>query len=396
MEKSKKKESEKGTLFGSARIQWMPIAVILLTFLIAAAGKQYLEVRSDILFEKAEVTKITSEDLQADDMIPDLSIGTQQLQLKILTGSYAGEIFHIKNPISRLYNVKAEAGKTVIVRMIMEDDLVNRVSVFNYNRGPVLYVLAGLFFLLLILQAGMKGVRAIVSLIFTGVMLIYFMLPLLLRGYHPIPLTLITVVVVTIVTFLLIGRWHKKTLSAILGTIAGVTAAGVTAYIAAKAAHLSGITTSEAEELIFLAGDLGVKVQGLMFSAILIASLGAVMDVAMSITSTIFELYEVNPNLTFSERFKSGMNVGRDITGTMSNTLILAFAGGSLNTMLIIAAYQMPYLQIINLDFIGSELILSLSGSIGIVLTVPISAIAASLLTNSTKGGDVIKTKGAL
>lgn len=127
-----------------------------------------------------------------------------------------------------------------------------------------------------------------------------------------------------------------------------------------------------------------MKIKGLTFSAILIASLGAIMDVAMSIASSIFELEKANPRSTINELFKSGMNIGKDIMGTMSNTLILAFAGSSLNMILFIIAYGMPYRQIVNLDFLVEEIIQGVSGSIGIILTVPITALISSNFTKKS------------
>ena len=127
--------------------------------------------------------------------------------------------------------------------------------------------------------------------------------------------------------------------------------------------------------------DNGLKIRGLYICGILIAAEGAVMDIAMSISSAVSELHEVNPALTARQLFKSGMNIGRDAMGTMANTLVLAFAGTSLNMMIFIYAYDISYIQLLNTDFVAIEIIRSISGSIGIVLTVPlVAAISAHLL----------------
>ena len=104
------------------------------------------------------------------------------------------------------------------------------------------------------------------------------------------------------------------------------------------------------------------------------------MDIAMSISSAVSELHEVNPSLTARQLFRSGMNIGRDAMGTMANTLVLAFAGTSLNMMIFIYAYDVSYIQLLNTDFVAIEVIRSLSGSIGIVLTVPLVAAISSFL----------------
>ena len=116
-----------------------------------------------------------------------------------------------------------------------------------------------------------------------------------------------------------------------------------------------------------------------MFAGIIISSLGAVMDVGMSIASVVFEIHKKAPGLSKIELFKSGMNVGKDIMGTMANTLILAFTGASLSIMILLMAYNMPYFRAINLNVVSTEIIQGLSGSIGLVLTVPITSIVSTL-----------------
>jgi len=134
------------------------------------------------------------------------------------------------------------------------------------------------------------------------------------------------------------------------------------------------------EQLIYIAQDYQIQIHGLMFASILIASLGAVMDVSMSIASSMQEIYTTNPDISMKDLMKSGLVVGRDIMGTMANTLILAFAGGSLSLILLIWGYQMDYRQMINMPFISIEVIQGLSGSIGVILTVPFTALVSAWL----------------
>ena len=135
--------------------------------------------------------------------------------------------------------------------------------------------------------------------------------------------------------------------------------------------------------MVYVFQNSKLQIGGVFFSVILIASLGAVMDVAVSISATIEEIHNKRPELTTKELFKSGIHVGKDMMGTMSNTLILAFTGGEINTMILIYAYMMPYLQIINIYSIGIEVIKGISGTLGIILTVPLVStviLASSLL----------------
>lgn len=211
------------------------------------------------------------------------------------------------------------------------------------------------------------------------------MIPLFFKGYSPILLTIVTVALTTIVTLIMIDGLNHKTISAILGTIIGVIVAGIISYTSSNLAYLSGYTMEEAADLMYVAGVRDLKIKGLMFSAILIAALGAIMDVAMSIASSTFEINLNNPKISSKNLLKSGLNIGRDVMGTMSNTLILAFVGGSLNLIILLMAYEMPYTQLMNLDFIVTEVVQSVSGSIGIILTVPITAIISTYLAKKKK-----------
>jgi len=370
-----------GDNMGKSYSKALIIAVLLISIIIIFSSNISNRKLSPYQFEKAVVVDINEEKLEKDTAIEDLYLGYQQIKIKITTGKYKDETFNIRNPMSRLYNVHTKVGDKIIVSIQEENNNIQSISVFNYEKEKIVYVLVISFFVLLILLSGWKGFYAVISLIFTGIMVIFFMIPLLFKGYEPIPITIVTVTVTTIITLLLIDGPSTKTLSAILGTIAGVVLAGIISYIASHIAHISGLTSNEAEGLIYIAEHQNVKIKGLTFSAILIASLGAIMDVAMSIASSIFELKKANPKIPINQLFKSGMNIGKDVMGTMSNTLILAFAGSSLNMILFIIAYGMPYRQIINLDFIVAEVIQGISGSIGIILTVPITALISSNLT---------------
>jgi uncharacterized membrane protein len=177
---------------------------------------------------------------------------------------------------------------------------------------------------------------------------------------------------------LIVGGLNTKSGAAIVGIVAGVAAAGVIAFVAGKLGNLSGLHIEEASEMISLAQDTQLKVPELLFAGIIISALGAIMDVGMSISSAIFEVRAANEKLGMRQLYKSGMNVGRDIMGTMSNTLILAFAGSSISILIILVLYNLPYLRLINLDILAVELLQGLAGSIGLVLTIPLTAVCAA------------------
>ena len=338
-----------------------------------------------IIYEKAKVLKVNDEKLTQDSVAKSLEIGYQDIDIEILTGEYANKKFSIKNYMSRVYNVNSKEGMEVIAAIYLTNDTISDVTLYSYKRDGVIYFLAAVFFIVMLLIGKMKGLTSTVALIFTGVMIVFFMIPMMFRGVNPIIASILTAIIIVIVTHLLITGINKKSFSAMLGTIAGVIISGGISYLAGKAAHLSGMTMDNIENLITLAESSSFKLDGLMFAVILIASLGAVMDIGMSIASSIFEIHNLNPELSLKKLFSSGMNVGKDVIGTMSNTLILAFVGGSLSVIILIMASSMQFRQVINLDILSMEIIQGVSGSIGIVLTVPITALISIALIKKTK-----------
>ncbi|MGL5694705.1 MAG: YibE/F family protein, partial [Peptostreptococcaceae bacterium] len=195
--------------------------------------------------------------------------------------------------------------------------------------------------------------------------------------------SVIIVVLSTAVTMILLNGISKKTLVACISCILCTVIAGMIAYLFGKVTNISTYNTSEMQDLLFVAQNTSLKIKDLLFAGILIASLGAIMDTTMSITSSIFEMKEVGNNLSKKQLFESGMNIGKDIMGTMTNTLILAFTGSSINILIIYFMYRLPYIQLINIDLIVLEIVQGLSGGIAVILSIPVTAFAASQLAAS-------------
>lgn len=330
-------------------------------------------------FEKAIVEQIIKDNIQVDGSRSD----KQVIKVRVLSGNYKGNIFEATSFPGYLYGADCKVNMKVIISLsVSGDDYV--ASVYSYYREPIIYGFVALFLLILWLIGGKKGFKSAIGLIFTFICIIFLFIPMIYKGYSPFLSAVVVVILTTIVTMYLIGGLTIKSVSSILGTIVGVIIAGTCAWGFGYFAKISGYNVSDIEELVFVANNTNLKIGGLLFAGILIASLGAVMDVSMSVASTINEIYEKNRNLSRNELFKSGINVGRDMMGTMSNTLILAFTGGAINTMILTYSYSMQYNQIINMYSIGIEIMQGLSGSIAVILTVPlVSIITSTMLTSS-------------
>ena len=205
-------------------------------------------------------------------------------------------------------------------------------------------------------------------------------------GVSPFLAAVIVSVVILTVSILLIEGWSGKALCAIVGTAMGVLIAGITAAVFGSLCHVTGYNVSDVESMIYISDHSSLDVGGLLFSGILIASLGAVMDVSVGVAAAIDEIKRNNPEFTAGQLYRSGIRVGHDMMGTMSNTLILAFAGSSVNTLVIVYAYAMPYLQIISQYAIAIEILRGIAGTLGVILTVPAeSAVIAYWLCRKKK-----------
>jgi uncharacterized membrane protein len=332
-------------------------------------------------FEKAKVVAIVKDNLAADGN----RYGNQVLKLQMLTGKLKGQIVDATSDNGYLFGAACRQGMRVIVIASISGN-TNVITVYSVDRSPAVYGFIALFLLALWLIGGKNGFKSAFALVFTFICILFLYLPLLYQGFSPFLAAVLVVVVTTVVSMCLIGGFTRKTLAAILGTVGGVVVAGFFAAGFGYFAGISGFNVSDIESLLFVGQMTHIQVGGLLFSGILIASLGAVMDVGISISSTVNEIYANNPALTTKELFRSGMNVGRDMIGTMSNTLILAFTGGSISILVLDYAYNLPYLQIINAYSTGIEIMQGISGSLGVILTVPfVSFIAAQIMPEAKK-----------
>lgn len=342
---------------------------------------------SRLVYEKARVTAVLEDNASPDyDNAEGRRVGDQELEIEILSGTHRGEIMTVTNYMSALFNVDVQEGDRIIVRIMTDEDGAYYASVFNYDRGIVMGVFLLIFLALLIFLGGKKGLGALAGLVFTLCSIWFILIPGLIRGAPAILLTIIITAITAVASLILLNGYSKKTFCAVLGCVGGVLVAGVAAAIVGTITPMNGFNMQEAENLILYGADKGLKISGLLVCGVLISALGAVMDVALGIVSSMWEVKAQNQSLKAKELFRSGMHVGKDAMGTMANTLILAFAGSSLNMMILVQTYEIPFRQLMNTDYICMEILQSVAGSMGILLTVPLVAmIGACVMTRTEK-----------
>ena len=330
--------------------------------------KTELVVRTGQTFEKAEVTEILQDNLEDNGT----RVGEQKVRVRMLTGVRKGEELEITSSSGYLFGAACKVGMKVIVMQSVAGD-TTIASVYTQDREWVIYMA-------LCAIGGRQGIKGCIGLVFTFFCVIFVYLPLIYRNVSPFGAAVFMCFITTLVTMYMIGGATRKTIAATAGTVAGVVIAGISAWLFSMASGITGYNVSDIETLMTLWNTNGIQVGGLLFSGLLISCLGAVMDVAMSVCSSMYEIYNQNLAMSRADLFKAGMHVARDMMGTDSNTLILAFAGSSVSMLLLDYAYDLPYQQIINSNNIGIAIMQGLAGSFGIVLSVPLTVLICTVL----------------
>lgn len=311
------------------------------------------------------------------------TLARNYVMVQILNGDHKGETVKMDNLINEKTYHQSFAKKGDEVLINIDEDSKGHIKstsyIYDIVRYKFIYMLAIIFVLLLVVVGRGKGLKSIVGLAITGVAVLKIMIPLIIAGFNPIVVSVVICVCVSILNLLIISGRNRKTFAAIIGTCMGVAIAAIIATISINLLGLTGFTDEEEQMMIYISQNTNFNFSGLLFAGALMGALGAVMDVSISIASSINEINE-QKKMSIIELFKSGMNVGKDIMGTMANTLILAYVGGAMYIIIWISSYDLPLHRILNQDVIASEVVKTLAGSIGLVLTIPLTAICAALI----------------
>lgn len=361
-------------------------AVVLVSCLFIFIGNRYC-MEGLTIFQPMEgveefegvVTGIVAE-YQADETLNG-GDGAMILvvQAEIVGGERDGERVIAEQMLEGLYDIgipPCREGDRIILNYYAAD---GSWSVGDYIRtGPL--IILGIIFLVLILIFGRKkGVNTIISLLLTCAVIFLVFVPAVLKGINIYVASIVICIFITAMTLPLISGFTRKTVASMLGCVSGVLVAGAVGAVMSAILRLSGITDDDSIYLLFL-GDQEIDLVAIIFAAIILGAVGATMDVSMSISSALCEISEKVHKPKFSELLRSGMNIGRDVMGTMANTLILAYIGSSLSITLLLCATQTSLVQLLNREMVVVEILQALAGSMGILFTIPLTALIASLL----------------
>lgn len=376
-----------------SKILWTAFVILYTIFLIFFNTTYDYQLPGDaplgIEYVTGRVVKIENDTLAPDPEFPYIKIGRQNLTLIIEGGAYDGQTVEALNFIERGMNTPAKVGTRMVISSY---DGFFTTMVVDYNREPVVYTMLAVFLGMVIWFGRVKGLKAMFGLGFTLVSILFLFIPLTVRGVNAIVAASIVAVLSTAVSLFSLNGWSRKSVISSISCVLCTFAAGLVALIAGAASHINTLNTDESELLLFIAQDTKLQIHHLLFAGILFAALGAVMDTSMSITSAIAELKEVSPEMSRRELYRSGMHIGQDVMGTMTSTLILAFIGSGINLFVMFYMYQYQYTYLINLQALVVELIQGLSGSIAVILSIPVSALLASRLIGG-RTGDAAKNR---
>lgn len=374
-------------------------AVILIlcafVFLLAYAKAQQTEsiaqstVITGLQYERAKVVSIDDSQYQGQQDVEDVPVGKQTVTVEITSGAYKGStISDLKNNLSYLYGTVLKEGDSVIVVFSITDGEIDNIVLEDYDRTLPLAIVIIAFLAITVLVGGKVGAKSLLGLGLTILCVFSILIPRLLGG-APTILTIVEICAfVTVVEFVILGGVNKKTICAILGTMSGVAFAALFGQIACALTRINGFlmkgAVPEVEALLQIKQGqdpfYSLQIGDLLIGGVLIAALGAVNDVAMSISSAMNELMAVNPDLTRKELFKSGMNIGRDMVGTMTNTLILALVGSSLVLMIYLSSQEPSFKKLMSSTYFSVEMVQALASSAGVILAVPMSVLIGMLL----------------
>ena len=313
----------------------------------------------------------------------------QDVEIRLTKGQYKDLKILVENMLTGnpYYDIKLRVGTKVLLHLEEQENGELVFSIQDIQRSNVLAWLSLIFCSLLVAVGRKKGVNSLISIGVTCVLIVNALSPMILSGINPILATIIVCILSTAVTMYLVGGFNKKSSSATVGCVLSLLVAGLLSMLTVKFATLTGFTSEHSMFLYSAHPELNFV--AITVSTMILATLGAVMDVAMSIASTINEIYSVDNTKTIKELFICGMNVGRDIIGTMANTLILVYLGASLPLLLLASNIDMQ--KFINLNQVVTEIASALIGSSAIVICVPITALIASeLIKKTTSNQDII------
>ncbi len=359
------------------------IAILIIGYFTATNGKSYYAEADGEFYLRAKVKEIITSIPVYGDEGEILSEDTV-FEAIITSGENKGEKVTVYQNYSSYtpFNPRTvSVGDSVIIAKF---DGVDNWNFIDFIRSDAIIVLVLLFCALLVIFGRKKGLKTVLSLLLTVLAVIFVFMPAILTGGNIYFWAVAICVYIIFMTLIINDGISKMSLAASIGCVGGVLASLLLTFITDAFIKISGNADPHSIYLLYI-GE-GLDLRALIYASIIIGSVGAVMDVAVDIAASLKEIASKLEKPTKHELFRSGINIGRDVIGTMSNTLVLAYIGGSMCSLLLYFYnnYASP-IYLFNIEIIIVELLKILVGSIGILLTLPLTAFVSALIYTSSK-----------
>ncbi|MBP6882387.1 MAG: YibE/F family protein [Candidatus Levybacteria bacterium] len=361
------------------------IKTFLLVFIAALFPQSTLaQSQSTQEFSKAKVTSIIKNEVKN---IGGKKNPYQKVTVQILDGAERNKILTLEYGGVRVITESQRLSKndTVILSKLLSNNK-STYTISDIYRIPSLLFIASLFFILVILMTGKKGLGSLLGLIISLIVIAGFIVPQILKGADPLTISVIGSIIIMITTIYLAHGYNQRTTIAVIATAISLFLTGVIAIIAVKLSSLSGLGSEDAYNLM-LGSQIPINLHGLLLGGIIIGSLGVLDDTTTTQSTTVAELSDANPSYSMKELYRRGMIVGREHIASLVNTLVLAYAGAGIAIFIFIVmslqSQQYPWWVIFNSELLAEEIVRTIAGSIGLVLAVPITTLLAAFLAKN-------------
>ena len=356
------------------------VGIMIAILIVIPTGFENPSLTENILYEKAEVLETDNSEL---DQISVVTIGTQKLKLKILSGKFEGNIYDAENILNGQKNIDkifkpGDKALTVISLDRNNPEKITGVKAQDFYRSGIEITLSLIFIAALLAFAGFTGLKAIISFIFTALCFWKLLLPLFINGFSPIPAGLAIAFVTAAIVILLVSGVNKKGITAMCGCFSGIAFTAIVSVISGKWFMIPGTVQDYSEALIYSGFQLNLS--EIFIASVFISASGALMDVSTDIAASIDEIHNRLPELPAKELIKSGFKIARPVIGSTTTTLLFAYSGGFMFAFMAFMSKGMPFVCIVNSNYISAEILHTIAGSMGLVLTAPLTSIVGGLI----------------
>lgn len=354
------------------------IILLILSIVLLMLPNEFSDKKNESIRAKAKVISVDNSQLEQRGII---KTGVQSVRVKILDGPFKGTEFTSPNNLRGQLEIDKmfAVNDTALVVIDKVGNKLSFVNIIDHYRLNLELVLIFIFIALLIGFAGWTGVKSVISFVFTILMIWKVLIPLFLKGWNPIIVSLLVVTILVAVTTFLVAGLNRRALVSFLGSISGVIITCVFALLFGISFKIHGAVVSFSESLLY-SGYGNLNLTYIFISGIFIASSGAIMDVTMDIATAVYEVVINNPKISKKEAIKSGFSVARAVIGTMTTTLLLAYSGGYMGMLMVFIAQGTPVINILNLTYVSAEILHTIVGSFGLILVAPLTSVLSGLL----------------